>query len=74
MRTPRLSIADLTAALLAAVLVSGPPAGAVGPQAPSGPALTQPNEQLRSATDCQPRAELRAARHVVLLVHGTGEK
>ena len=74
MRTPTLSIAGLTAALLGAVFVSGPPAGSVGPQAPSGPALNQPKVQLRSATDCQPRAELRAARRVVLLVHGTGEK
>ena len=74
MRTLTLPVAGLTAALLAAVLVGGPAAGSVGPQAPSGPALTQPKEQLRSATDCQPRAELRAARRVVLLVHGTGEK
>jgi triacylglycerol lipase len=74
MRARELPVVGLAAALLAAVLVGGPPVGAVGPEAPSGPALTQPNEQLRSATDCQPRAELRAARHVVLLVHGTGEK
>lgn len=74
MRVPTLPVAGLTTALLAAMLVAGPPTGAVGPEAPSGPALTQPKEQLRSATECQPRAELRAARRVVLLVHGTGEK
>lgn len=74
MRARTLPVAALTAALLAAVLVGGPPAGSVGPEAPSGPALTQPKERLRSATDCQPLAKLRAARRVVLLVHGTGEK
>lgn len=74
MRARTLPIAGLTAALLAAVLVAGPPAGAIGPEAPSSPALTQPRDQLRRATHCQPRAELRAARRVVLLVHGTGEK
>lgn len=74
MRTPAFPAAGLAAALLAALLVGGPPAGSAGPEAPSGPALTQPKKQLRSATDCQPRAVLRAARRVVLLVHGTGEK
>lgn len=74
MSIPTLPIAGLVAALLAAALLAGPPAGSAGLQARSGPALTQPKEQLPSATDCQPRAELRAARGVVLLVHGTGEK
>lgn len=74
MRARTLPVVGLATAFLAALLVGGPPAGAVGQTAPSGPALTQPNEQLRSATDCQPQAELRAARGVVLLVHGTGEK
>lgn len=37
------------------------------------PAAAQAGENLSAATTCQPKAELRAARGVVLLVHGTGE-
>lgn len=40
----------------------------------SGPQLTEPVKRLRAATKCQPRSTLRAARGIVLLVHGTGEK
>ena len=75
MRARTLPVAVLAAALLAALPVGGPPGGAaVGAGALSGPALTQPKDQLRRATHCQPPDELRAARRVVLLVHGTGEK
>lgn len=42
--------------------------------APTGPELREPAGALRRATTCQPRDVLRAARGVVLLVHGTGEK
>ena len=38
-----------------------------------GPALHEPARRLRAATECPSRARLRAARGVVLLVHGTGE-
>lgn len=40
----------------------------------TGPTLTQPIAKMRDATSCQPKAALRSARGVVLLVHGTGEK
>ena len=50
------------------------PGSASAARAPAGPALTVPARRLRAATTCAPRARLRAARGVVLLVHGTGEK
>lgn len=56
------------AAALTSSLLAAPPATAA-----PGPELTQPAGKLRSATECQPRDELRSARGVVLLVHGTGE-
>lgn len=36
-----------------------------------GPRLTQPRAALRRAVTCDPRARLRSARRVVVLVHGT---
>jgi triacylglycerol lipase len=55
---------------------SGAPAGPLpaGPAAtadPGGPPLTEPAEALQAATECDPDEELRTAREVVLLVHGT---
>ena len=44
------------------------------PTAYAGGRLTRPTDQLRAATTCQPKATLRSARGVVLLVHGTGEQ
>ena len=38
---------------------------------PRGPRLTEPPAALRRATRCDPAPQLRAARRVVLLVHGT---
>jgi hypothetical protein len=53
----------LTAALL----------GLAVPSVPAQATFARTAEDLSAATTCQPRAELRAARGVVLLVHGTGE-
>jgi pimeloyl-ACP methyl ester carboxylesterase len=53
----------LTAALLE---LAAPSVAAQAAPAPT-------SERLSAATTCRPRAELRAARGVVLLVHGTGE-
>ncbi|CAI9413959.1 lipase family alpha/beta hydrolase [Nocardioides sp. T2.26MG-1] len=61
------------AALATALLLAGPLA--VVPLATTDAAAPGPSaraSELRSATRCAPRAELRAARGVVLLVAGTG--
>ena len=76
----------MTRLLLAAVLAltsltagwigRGPSTTAIASPASAhgGPALTVPARKLRAATECPAKARLRAARGVVLLVHGTGEK
>ncbi len=45
--------------------------GQTGQTGPTGPRLTEPRAALRRATRCDPRARLRSAKRVVLLVHGT---
>ncbi|WP_164519489.1 esterase/lipase family protein [Nocardioides ferulae] len=66
----RACLTILPALTLALVAAPGPVDAA---PAATTPAPTRASSTLAQATHCQPVAELRAARGVVLLVHGTGE-
>ncbi len=61
-------ITRLVVLLLGLVLLA-PSGSAVAD--PAGPPLTEPPAALAAATTCDPTAQLQAAPHVVLLVHGT---
>lgn len=63
-------------AIVATAVVTGVLAvlGLTTQPASADPGLTQPLTKLRKATTCQRPAKLAAAKRVVLLVHGTGEK
>ena len=64
----------LLSVLLAAGPVASGPAVAAVAAVPADEARTPQRAALGDATACPPRAELRAAEGVVLLVHGTGER